>query len=58
MSHECLTIIRRSVRECAEANFPDGPCILCLRTLQAALKAKEHMEALNIWENDPWLMEE
>lgn len=58
MSEECLTIIRRSVRECAEANFPDGPCLVCLKSLHAALKAKEQMQALNIWETDPWLMEE
>jgi len=53
----CLTILKKSVRECAEANFPHGACRICLVTLEAALKAQidinEHELAL--MQEDAWL---
>jgi hypothetical protein len=49
----CLTILKKSVRECAEANFPHGPCRICLVTLEAALKAQ-----ININEHELELMQE
>ena len=53
----CLTILKKSVRECAEANFPHGACRICLVTLEAALKAQidinEHELAL--MQEEQWL---
>ena len=53
----CLTILKKSVRECAEANFPHGACRICLVTLEAALNAQidinEHELAL--MHEDEWL---
>ena len=53
----CLTILKKSVRECAEANFPHGACRICLVMLEAALKAQidinEHELAL--MQEEQWL---
>jgi hypothetical protein len=49
----CLTILKKSVRDCAEANFPHGPCRICLVTLEAALKAQ-----IDINENELALIQE
>lgn len=47
---QCLAVIRRSVRVCAEANFPYGPCRLCIVTLRAALNVRIDME--DEWEEN------
>ena len=53
----CLTILKKSVRECAEANFPHGACRICLVTLEAALKAQIdiNQHELELMEEEQWL---
>lgn len=53
----CLTILKKSVRECAEANFPHGACRICLITLEAALKAQIDINEyeLALMEEEAWL---
>ena len=53
----CLTILKKSVRECAEANFPHGPCRICLVTLEAALKAQIdiNQHELELMQEEQWL---
>jgi hypothetical protein len=53
----CLTILKKSVRECAEANFPHGACRICLVTLEAALKAEIdiNQHELELMQDEQWL---
>jgi len=53
----CLIILKKSVRECAEANFPHGACRICLITLEAALKAQMDINAheLAMMQEEAWL---
>jgi len=59
VEHACLTILKKSVRECAEDNFPHGPCRICLVTLEAALKAQIDIneQELELMQEEAWLTE-